>query len=166
MVSFKKTRALEAKVELTTDLKWLGQHGESHVATVQVDIVNKGAVRLHIDKLEFAVRGIARDSTLQHACQDKYPRLMKQLYFPEEIAEGSFFPADWDYAFVDPGCTDAYRHPISIPKDLRFVMIWVKLWYPDDVDDFQHEQHFCAVPLWKDATGELRNLRQVASSAV
>ena len=40
VVSFKKTRALEAKVEMTADLKWLGQHGESHVATVEVPILN------------------------------------------------------------------------------------------------------------------------------
>ena len=163
VVSFKKTRALEAKVEMTADLKWLGQHGESHVATVEVHILNKGAVRLYIDKLEFSVRAIFADSTLEPACNQQFPRLMSQLYFPEELEEGSLFPEAWGYAWIDPGCTDAYRHPIAIPKDARFVMVWVKLWYPDDVDDFHHEQHFCAVPQWEETHNELREVRPLAS---
>jgi len=71
VISFKKTRALEAKVEM--------------------DVLNKGAVRLHIDKLEFSVRGIYTDSPLEPACNQKYPRLLNQLNFPEEIEDGSLF---------------------------------------------------------------------------
>ena len=159
VISFKKTRALEAKVEMTTDLKWLGQHGEDHVGTVEVNILNKGAVRLYIDKLQFSVRAIYADSVLEPACAAEFPRLMSQLYFPEEIDDGSLFPEAWDYAWIDPGCRDGYRHPITIPREARFIMVWVKLWYPDDVDDFQHEQHFCAVPNWEEVSNELREVR-------
>ena len=120
VISFKKTRALEAKVELTTGLEWIGQHDNQHVAAVHVNIVNKGAVRLHIDKLEFSVRGISANSPLERACEDKYPRLMSQLYFPNVIDDGSLFPPQWGYAWVDPGCTDAYRHPIAIPKAVSY----------------------------------------------
>lgn len=141
--------AISAKVEMETTIAWLGTHRDSHVASIEVVVQNKGAVRLYIEKLQFAVRSIDEDSDLKTACSETYPRLMKQLFFPESVVdEGLLFPQQWNYAWVDPGCVDTYRHPISVPKSARFAMVWVKLWYPDDVDDFQHEQYFCAVPPW------------------
>jgi len=59
------------------------------------------------------------------------------------------FPKEWKYAWVDPGCQDTYRYPINVPREAKFAMLRIKLYYPDDLDDFQHEQYFCALPQWE-----------------
>ncbi|MEE2960362.1 MAG: hypothetical protein VYA34_06415 [Myxococcota bacterium] len=150
IVQVKKTRAFAAKVELETKLTWLGQHQGQHIAAVEVHIMNKGSVRLYIENLRFSVRFISDDSELQGADPEKYPRLSNQLFFPESVIEnGRLFPEQWKYAFVDPGCQDTYRYPCKIPRSAKFLMVWVKLWYPDDVDDVQNEQYFCVAPPWE-----------------
>ena len=120
-----------SKLDVTADIEIIGLQGDFLLGVVSARVNNAGRSRHYVKDLFFDLRTLNVGDTLE-----TLPKTNNLVSFPHKLYDRQrFFPASWEWSFVEPGCTNVYRHTVALPLETRYVIVKVKLPLPGQ-DEF------------------------------
>lgn len=125
------------RIGMTAEVNRLYRNQQVQIVEVSSSVANTGDVRHVFKDITYTLRG----SDMKGFASN--PQLMGQLDLPIVLAKHvSFFPAAWQYSFVDAGQTSTYKTLLVIPADVKILKLSVKMQYSDPDSDFHSAAWF------------------------
>ena len=113
-------------LETSADVNFVGFKGDYWIVELLAYIENKGKAQHRMSNIQFDLNAIYADDPIETSAE-----IGGQVYFPRQLAAGSFLPEGLDYFFIDPAVTAKYSYISSVPKDARFIILHIWFSYTD-----------------------------------
>lgn len=107
------------RINLDIDATVIDQNNDKIIFNIVATLENKGVVPLKISKFICELRGIKATDPLELGGEN----IRYQLNFSNLIAEGPFFPPEWEYSFVYPGVKTNYSYITIVPSEYKYLLL-------------------------------------------
>ncbi|SRR6266404_2613870 len=115
---FVRQREKYAFIEFTVNLLFIGKQEGWWIVEVIADIQNKGKVQHRISNFNFDLAAIFQEDKMETS--EEYGG---QVFFPHQVAKGSWLPAKFNHFFIDPGTKAHYSYIARIPEAASFAIL-------------------------------------------
>lgn len=119
-------------INFTADINFICKQGGYWVVELISTIENKGKVPHRFSEAAFDLNALLPNDAIE-----LNKEFGNQVFFPHEIAKGSWIPTHTAYFFIAPGATSKYSYIASVPEEATAIMFhsWFKY---DDRRDVAH----------------------------
>lgn len=132
---FIRQREAHPYVSFSVDINLVGRQGGYWITELQAWIENKGKVRHEITDFQFDLFALRPSDEV-----GLNPEIGNQVFFPHEVAKGSWIPKTWRSTFIDPGVKTHYSHMVRVPEDVSFIIMHAWFAYPGTNDSHSAEK--------------------------
>ncbi len=107
---FVRQRENSALIDFSVDIKFISKKNNWWVVEVLAYIENRGKVQHRIKEFTFDLSSLDVENSVETSS-----RYNNQVYFPNDVAEGSFLPNNCSFFFIEPGLKNKYTYVARIP---------------------------------------------------
>ncbi len=125
------------RIELDVDVEFLGPQLGQHLASIAIQVHNRGAVNHQIEQLEIKIRGLKGDAPLE-----VLPGLAQRVNFPHKIVEANNIMGKYKYYFIRAGVQQRIHYHTAIPEGVRYILVWAAFHYSRAGDKHTVERIF------------------------
>lgn len=115
---FVRQRENSALIDFSVDVNFILKKDGWWIIELIAYVENKGRVQHRIKEFTFELASL----DINHSV-DLAPEFGNQVYFPNEIAKGSFLPSSCTYFFVEPGLKNKYSYVSRVQAEAELLMM-------------------------------------------